>query len=307
MKWLEVKITYEAEDPALAADLIADIFYGLGSGGVVVDDPDLETSEKWDADCVPLPKKPAVTAYLPADDRIGQSCMTINNHLSRMAVAGTVTGSINYRQVNEEDWAESWKAFFHPKKISDTFVIKPTWHDYTPKAGEQIIELDPGMAFGAGTHQSTILCVRMLENYLNPGQSVLDVGTGSGILLVAASKLGACQLTGVDVDPSAVAIARENLLLNSVDETVFDVKCGDLVNDLTGQYDLVVANILADVICNLLDDLDKVLKPGGLFIGSGIIENARSEVLKKLEHKGYGLIETLTDQEWVAIAARRGV
>ena len=304
MQWLEVKVTFGAQEIERAADLIADIFYDLGAKGVVLDDPVADPAQDWGADALPPPAVPAVTAYLPVDDALERSCMDLTARLGRLAARQTMRYAIAYRKVDEEDWAESWKVFFHPQKVTEHLVVKPTWREYIPRNGEQIIEIDPGMAFGTGTHPTTILCIRLLEQHLAPGRSVLDVGTGSGILLIAAARLGAGRLAGVDSDPMAVAVARDNLLLNRVPPDRFDLHCGHLTEGLTGTYDVVVANILADVILDLLDRVGRVLKPAGLLICSGIIEARRVEIVDRMEKLGFEAISVAVQEEWVAVTGR---
>ena len=211
---------------------------------------------------------------------------------------------IQYQRMDEEDWAESWKDFFYPEQITPTMVVKPTWREYTPKPGQQVIEIDPGMAFGTGTHPTTALCIELLEKKVRTGQAILDVGTGSGILLIAAAKLGAAQLTGVDLDPVAVEVAEANLCLNGIPEERFKLSCGNLTETVGGRFDGVVANILADVIVDLLDYLPPLVKPGGWLICSGIIQAYRDRVVRKMSSCGFLVEEVLARGDWVALAGR---
>ncbi|MBI5062181.1 MAG: 50S ribosomal protein L11 methyltransferase [Desulfatitalea sp.] len=304
MQWIEAKVTFASDDENLAVELISDLFQNLGTSGVVVDDPHMEPVEGWGSDAVPRPLQPAVTGYLPADARLENRRAQLEQSLADLARNQGLRYTITYQALDEQDWAEAWKAFFHPQAITARLVVKPTWREYTPTPGQQVIEIDPGMAFGTGTHPTTAMCVQLLENHLQPDDSVLDVGTGSGILLIAAAKLGAGRLSGVDLDPIAVAIARENLDLNGLPKERADLHCGHLVDTVTERFDLVVANILADVIIDLLDQVPAVLAPGGRFICSGIVQDRREEVLRKMESRGLRVIETLDQDEWVALAGR---
>ncbi|MBI5896886.1 MAG: 50S ribosomal protein L11 methyltransferase [Desulfobacterales bacterium] len=304
MQWIEAKVTFASDDENLAVELISDLFQNLGTSGVVVDDPHMEPVEGWGSDAVPRPLQPAVTGYLPADARLENRRAQLEQSLADLARNQGLRYTITYQALDEQDWAEAWKAFFHPQPITARLVVKPTWREYTPTPGQQVIEIDPGMAFGTGTHPTTAMCVQLLENHLQPDDSVLDVGTGSGILLIAAAKLGAGRLSGVDLDPIAVAIARENLDLNGLPKERADLHCGHLVDTVTERFDLVVANILADVIIDLLDQVPAVLAPGGRFICSGIVQDRREEVLRKMESRGLRVIETLDQDEWVALAGR---
>jgi ribosomal protein L11 methyltransferase len=304
VQWIEAKVTFAAANENLAVELISDAFQNLGTSGVVVDDPHLTPQEGWGSDAVPRPRQPAVTGYLPADARLENKRATLERALYDLARKIGLRFTVAYQAIDEQDWAEAWKAFFHPQPITARLVVKPTWREYTPTAGQQVIEIDPGMAFGTGTHPTTAMCVQLLENHLQPGDAVLDVGTGSGILLIAAAKLGAGRLSGVDSDPIAVAVARENLDINAIPRERAELRCGHLVEMVTQRFEVVVANILADVILDLLDTVPAVLAPGGRFIGSGIVLGQRDEVRRKMEKCGLQVIECLERDEWVALVGR---
>jgi ribosomal protein L11 methyltransferase len=305
MQWIEAKVTFACAEDSLAVDLISDAFYALRVKGVVVDDPNLEPEESWAPDAVARPTLPAVTGYLPADPHWESLRQKLEDAISKTARDNAIDYTISYTPIDEQDWAESWKAFFHPQKITDNLVVKPTWREYHPQSGEQIIELDPGMAFGTGTHPTTMLCLQLLEKRLKPGDAVLDVGTGSGILLIAAAKLGATRLKGLDLDPMAVEVARRNLDLNRIEPAMAELTIGDLVHDVSGVYDVVVANILADVVIALLDDVPRVIKPGGCFICSGIIDARQADVAEKMTACGFTSIEVKQEEDWVAMAGMR--
>ena len=304
MQWTAAKIIFSSDNDDLAADLIADVFYGLKAKGVVIDDPGLEPQESWAPDAAERPTRPAVTGYIPADVQYEHRRFALERSLSRLSGEYPFDYTIEYTLIDEEDWAHSWKAFFWPRKITSRIVVKPTWREYVKEQGQLIIEIDPGMAFGTGTHPTTSLCIQLLEKYLQWGDAVLDVGTGSGILLIAAAKLGASQLAGVDLDPMAVDVARQNLIRNKVDPSTVKLDYGDLVNHVTGPYDVVVANILAEVIVDLLTDVVNVVKPGGLLICSGIIEASQTAVLEKMASCGFDLLDIQQDGEWVAMVGR---
>jgi len=183
-------------------------------------------------------------------------------------------------------------------------VVKPTWRDYRADTDEVVIELDPGMAFGTGTHPTTTMCISMIENYLEKGDLFLDIGTGSGILMIAAAKLGADKICGVDNDETAVNIAVENLRRNGIDAQRFLVNCANLVEGIKEKYDIVAANILSHVILDLLKDLGRVLKSGGVFICSGIVDKNETQVVAAMRNIGFEILETSSQDEWVAIAGR---
>ena len=302
MKWIEARIVFDFPDTGLAVELISNIFYELGLTGVVVEDPTMESTEEWVDAPQDIPDRNAVIGYIPADERIQDRCRRLESELSRLEEQTGIDLEIVYDETVEEDWAESWKQFFKPQKISDRLVVKPTWKAYTPVAEEIILEIDPGMAFGTGTHPTTCLCLELIEKYLKPHDTFLDIGTGSGILMIAAAKLGASTLTGIDTDPVAVEVARSNLVLNNIPADRFCVETGHLACGINTQFQLVVSNILSEVILRLLDDLETVLAENGMFIFSGITRQNLKEILDKIETKGFRAIQICTREEWAAVA-----
>jgi len=309
MKWVETRIVFDAPDPAAASDLIAEIFYDFGLQGVVVESPDVDSDLDWADNPLPRPQEHAVIGYFPKNAELPERCRILETRLSRLTQSFRtqsidMTCRIAYHDIDEEDWAESWKQYFFTEKITDTLVVKPTWRDYTPNPGEIILEIDPGMAFGTGTHPTTRLCIALIEKYLRPGDTFLDIGTGSGILMIAAAKLGAAKLTGIDNDAVAVDVARQNLLQNQISPNIFDVRAGNLVTDVSGRFSLVTANILSEVIVRLADDILPVLEKNAVFICSGIISVKQAMVEEKLRTRGFEILETRTQDEWVAMASR---
>lgn len=306
MKWIEITVYYRAENKAVAEDLIANAFAEAGVQGVAMEPTDEEPVEGWAKEVLPRPVlEDRVTGYVAENESVREVCRNLEAAVGRLASSHSIEPRFSYRQMDEEDWAESWKAFFWPEKIGDRVVVKPTWRDYTPGPEEIIIELDPGMAFGTGTHPTTRLCVGLLETFVRDGDSFLDVGTGSGILMVAAYKLGASKVRGIDIDPVAVAVSTENLVRNEVPDQARQVAAGDLARDVHDRFDLVVANILSEVILSLLDQVPAVLKPGGIFICSGIIDENASSVLEKMIAMGFDLLAVHHMEGWTAIAGRR--
>ena len=203
----------------------------------------------------------------------------------------------------EEDWENSWKAYYHPIRTGKHVVIVPVWEDFTPEPGDVTVLMDPGMAFGTGTHETTRLCAALLEEYVKPGCSVIDVGCGSGILAICASKLGAGECFACDIDPQAIKVAKENVRLNGADNVTCAVS--DLVRDvepIPGGYDVAAVNIVADVIIRLAPDLGRYLAPDGVAILSGIIDERADEVVSVMEKNGFRLIESKTENGWFAAA-----
>jgi ribosomal protein L11 methyltransferase len=304
MKWISAKVTFAHPDRNLMTDLVADIFYSLNLKGVIVDDPEQDPLQDWGEDAVPPSSTPGVTGYFADTSSVAYQCRTLEAELARLEKKLGITTHVSYSRVDEQDWAEAWKEYFWPEKITDRIVVKPTWRDYAATADEIIIEIDPGMAFGTGTHPTTSLCIRMIESYLRAGESFLDVGTGSGILSIAAAKLGAGRIIAVDNDEMAVSVAGRNLRVNGIDEKTFTLYCGNLVEQVPQTVDVVAANILAEVILDLLPDVAAVLKSGGTFIGSGIIMEKKDAIGSALKENGFTLVQELETEGWVAIAAK---
>lgn len=303
--WVAARVVFEAEEPEAAADLIADVFYELGLSGVVVETPGQDAEADWDPSVLPLSPTCAVTGYVAADDRADGFRRRLEAALSTLSGRSGIGWRIEYGEVDEEDWAESWKAHFHPERVGSRTVIRPSWEPYHPAAADVVIELDPGMAFGTGTHPTTRLCIRLLERWITPGARLLDVGTGSGILMCVAAAFGAGQMLGIDNDPLAVAVAAENLRRNEVAEDRFQVRAGDLLAGIDQPFDVVAANILTPVILKMLEDIDRVLALGGIVIVSGVLEENAETVAARMREKGLEILETRTWEGWAAMAARR--
>lgn len=205
--------------------------------------------------------------------------------------------------VNEEDWANNWKQYYHTQRIGKRIIVTPSWEEYTPVEGEVQMRLDPGMAFGTGTHDTTRLCLELLEEVVTPETRILDVGTGSGILSVGGVLLGAPSALGVDIDPVAVKVADENAEINGVtDKTEF--VCGDLTDKVHGKFEIVTANIVADVIIRLLSTVKNYLLKGGVLIVSGIIDTRADEVENACHEAGFVTEKRLEHGGWVAIKLR---
>lgn len=211
---------------------------------------------------------------------------------------------LDTKKIQEEDWANNWKKYFKPVEVGNNLVIKPTWEDYENTQNKVVVEIDPSMSFGSGQHETTRLCMAMLEPYINGETRMLDVGTGSGILAVEALLLGAKSVEAVDIDPLSVRVAKENAMLNGVADRL-DVKQSDLSKDVKGTYNLITANIVADIIIRLLEDIDRILEEGGTLIASGIIDVREADVVNALEAKGYAVTETRYERGWVALAAKK--
>ncbi|HEY3379589.1 MAG TPA: 50S ribosomal protein L11 methyltransferase [Armatimonadota bacterium] len=207
--------------------------------------------------------------------------------------------------MEDQDWLEGWKQYFSPLEISSRLAVVPSWETFTPKPEQAIITLDPGMAFGTGTHGTTYTCLLALSNYLTPGMRVCDVGTGSGILAIAAVKLGAREIVATDNDPLAVRVAQENAELNGVAGNI-DFRVNDLLADIAGPFDLVLANILAPVILLLIPQLPQILPPGALFISSGYITSQEDEIRTALQAAGHVILARYEREDWVTTVSSAG-
>ena len=312
MNWKEVRVTASQE----AEEAVVNLFYEAGAKGTAIESAanlsairDNKTVNYVDDRILAMdPETSCVTGYLPDDENFETQLRQIKQGLSHLLEWGLDPGArtVTVREMAEEDWANSWKQFYKPTKIGDKIVIKPTWEPYTAQAGEMIVNMDPGMAFGTGTHETTQLCVLALEKYLHPDDLVYDVGCGSGILSIVAGKLGAQKVVGVDFDPVAVDAARSNVALNDLSEQV-GIEEGDLLEVISQdhQADLVVSNILAEVIIRLADSIRLYLKDDGIFIASGIIHEHLNEVKNALKIRAFDIVATDAMGEWDAVVARK--
>ena len=250
-----------------------------------------------------------IKVYLPQNAQGAEQLSQIREGLARLKGMEESSAwgrlEVQLQNVSEEDWSTSWKKYYHPIQVSDRLTICPSWEEYEKKSPDEIVlRMDPGMAFGTGTHDTTLLCLRALQAALTPEKSVLDVGTGSGILAIGAALLGAGEVYGCDIDENSVRIAGENAALNGVGERI-TFRQGDLARDVDGQYDVVTANIVADIILRLIDDIPRVMKPGGTFIASGIIEEREDEILQKLAASGFSVLDCRRSGGWSAIVSTR--
>lgn len=311
MKWCEISIQTSHE----AVELIAEIFRDLGASGVVIEDPELVndyiTSGKWDYTDIPIAKETEVVvekAYLPVNGELEGRIQTLQQEIKALASRGvnTAPAVLTTAELQDEDWSDTWKQYFHTEKPGERVVIKPTWEEYEPKDDEVVIELDPGAAFGTGTHATTSMCIRQLEKLVKPGMTVFDVGTGSGILSIISAKLGAKNIQAVDYDDSVLKIVEENLEQNNVQD-IISVAQSDLMQNVHGKAELVIANIIADIIIRLFDQLDEHLEQGGTLLTSGIIEDRIEDVLAAAEAHGYGVVERLENKGWACITFKRKV
>lgn len=312
MQWCEAIVHTTAE----GADLVSDLLMRLGAAGTeIVDRGDVPDPDKpgvyWELYDQKLlesmPEDVLVKGWFQRDEQTNETLQSVRQELSRLNGFGLDMGTLamEMQNVADEDWSEVWKQYYKPFRVGARLVVKPTWESYTAKPDDLVIELDPGMAFGTGTHETTNMCMQLLEKHLTNGMRVMDVGTGSGILAIAAAKLGATDVLAIDIDPDAVKVAKENVALNGAGEHV-RVVAGDLVKSESMPCELAVANIVADAICMLAAPLTRHLVRNGLLICSGIIREREQDVLAAAQEAGYAVIDRLTKGEWVALALRSG-
>ncbi|AXU28468.1 TPA: 50S ribosomal protein L11 methyltransferase [Clostridioides difficile] len=309
--WIEItiKTTTEAVEP------ITNILYEQGAGGAVIEDPkDFLFQKKneldWDYVEEEVFKKNEeddvlIKTYVSEEKNVMEFVEIIKQKVLGLKDFGIDIGegSVSLDQVNEADWANAWKAYYKPTKVGQRVVVKPTWEDYAMQDGDLIIELDPGMAFGTGTHETTSMCIRELEKYVNKDSKVFDIGCGSGILAIAAAKLGAKEVVAVDLDEVAVKVAKENVLENKVEKSV-SVMHGNLTDVIKDKADVIVANIIADIIKILAKDVQNFMKEDAIFISSGIILDKVEEVKESLIENGFEIVEVQKLGEWSAIVSK---
>lgn len=307
-KWIEIKIVTSSA----ALEPVSGIFYGLDVKGVAIEDPNDILDRKQDALSWDFAdtnifeygdRAAVVKGYFSKDDNIEEIVKYTEGKLSELKDMGIDLGpcKVISTPIFEQDWATEWKKYYKTTKLGKKIVIKPTWEEYIPINDEIIVELDPGMAFGTGTHETTMMCVEALEKYLNKNDDVIDIGTGSGILAITASKLGAKSVTGVDLDEVAVSAARENVSFNNI--TNVNILHGNLIDVVKEQANIIVANIIADIVIYLSEVITPLIKENGLFIASGIINDRKEDVVTALIKNGFEIKEVNELGEWVAIVA----
>lgn len=324
MKWYELTISTTEE----AQEMISNFLHEMGAGGVSIEESgtlnkprDTSLGQWYELPLNDIPEGQAIIkGYFTEDTDTDALIEVLKPRIEELREFDIDPGDVVYSAVavDDEDWATAWKQYFKPIRVSDKLTIKPTWEDYEAAPDERIIELDPGMAFGTGTHPTTALCLQTLESVVRGGEEMIDVGTGSGILAIGACRLGAKSVLALDLDPVAVSSATENVKLNDLSNQI-EVRLSDLLGVLKeGEagtassklhvslpVDLVVANILAEIILLFVDDVYAALKPNGIYIASGIYKNKESDVEDGLIRSGFEIVEKRRDEDWIAFVARK--
>lgn len=303
MNWTQLCITVDNKFTEIASDICNMV---LRSGIYVEDYSDLEEGAREIAHIDLIDEEllnknrniSIIHLYFSEEDNLSEALDYLEQALNNAGVEYTIDKSA----IKDSDWAENWKKYFKATEIGEKLVICPSWEEYT-NSEKAILKIDPGAAFGTGTHATTSLCLALLERYTKIGDTVLDIGCGSGILGIAACLLGADSATGVDIDPTSVKVAKENAEINNVtDKTEFLV--GDLADKINGRYNIVCANIVADIIIRLTSDIHKYLKDDAVYITSGIIDIRVDEVKDAFEKAGLTILDELKKDNWYAFALK---
>ncbi len=301
-EWIQIKVTVKLEE---LDDTVA--VMNMVSNYLQIEDYsdiDLKTcyGDLIDESILNADKTVAsVLVYLSADGGAADTLSFLRGRFAELSIDATITVS----GVNEEDWANSWKEYYKPIKIGEKIVIVPAWEKYTQQEGEIIVRMDPGMAFGTGTHETTRLVIKLLEKYIKNGMRVADVGCGSGILAICASKLGAAECKAYDIDPVAVKVANENIK----DSGLTNVSCevSDLLRqvDNSAPYDVICANIVADIIIRMMPDVGALMNEASVILASGIIVERSQDVISAFDENGFKVVERIDENGWCALAVMK--
>jgi len=307
--WIEVTVLTSSE----ATEAVAGFLYNCDVEGVSIEDvADVEFKKEnlgfadfINESVLTIEEGAMVKGYFKDSENFMNTLNYIKESVDKLGEFGFDKGEgiVTYHKVNEDDWANNWKQYYKPAKVGEHIVVKPTWEDYEEKPGEVVVELDPGMAFGTGTHETTRMCIKALEKKVKGDTTVFDIGTGSGILSIAAAKLGAKHVVGVDLDPVAVESAKKNLEFNKVNN--IEILYGDLMEVVEGKANIVVANILADIIMFLSEGVRAFIEDEGYFIASGILNTQRDKIADKLKTLNFIIEEVMEDGEWICIIAKK--
>ncbi|MEW5736482.1 MAG: 50S ribosomal protein L11 methyltransferase [Thermodesulfobacteriota bacterium] len=304
---LALTLLWQSPEPEIASELLAAAFFECGVSSFQV----LTPGETGLIDDGPYGRKlgdleNGLVAYIPDDGAALELRDEVHRVVSRLAENFPLAFSVSLEPLAHQNWQEKYKEFFHTKRIGQRIVIRPSWEDYSPCPGDVVLSLDPGMAFGTGSHPTTALCLALLEKHLPMGAAFLDVGTGSGILLIAGLLLSEGTAVGVDNDAEALCVARENILRNGIDPNRFRLACGDLTEMLdTDPFSLVVANIELSPVTRLLSLIGPTLKPGTRFICSGILAEKSAEVCTLLAYYNFRLEDQESAEGWWAACAKK--
>lgn len=287
MDWIKLTVTTTNE----ASEAVINLLMENGAGGVEIDDSDLSQVE--------------LATYFQAQAGLVELLPELEQKIAQLREFGLDPGkgTVKLAELDDDSWADVWKKYYHPVRLTRYLTIVPSWESYTPETtDEKVIKLDPGRAFGTGTHPTTKLALQALETVVRGGETMIDVGTGSGVLSIAAKYFGVAQIAAYDVDAEAVKAAEENLALNGMQDAI-TVGANDLLAGIKAKVGLITANILAEIIVPLIPQAYECLKPGGIFITSGIITDKKDLIVSEIEAKGFVIDQILNIKDWYSIIA----
>ena len=301
MKWIKVRVDYFSDNLVETKAKLVNMFNEIGINQVEVIDYFSENELDYNANFSSKNDVWSIIGYV-VDNRFANTKLNIifNNLKEFMENENEFMYEIFTAKCNDEDWQDEWKKYFHTVNITDNIVIKPSWDEYEPSDNEIVVEIDPGLAFGTGTHETTSLCVEFLEKYAQNKKKLLDIGCGSGILMLIGKKLGVEKVVGIDIDEKVNDVVLENFSKNGINEN-FQVIIGNLVDDVNEKYDLVVSNILVDVLEKLLEDIEKILERDATVIFSGILNEKEEAFLKKAKNYNLKQIDRKEKNNWVSL------
>ena len=301
MKWIKVKVDYFSDNSAISKGKIINIFEEIGIKETEAIDYFSDNSLDYNRNFKNENKIWSIAGYIIDNRFSGSKLKIINENLEKYAVENEDFGyEIYTSRCSDDDWKDEWKKYFHTVKITDNIIIKPSWDSYEATGNEKIIEIDPGMAFGTGTHETTSLCVEFLEKYSNGRKKLLDIGCGSGILMLIGKKIGIDNVTGIDIDDKVEEVVKENFRKNDIFEN-FEIIIGNLVDNINDKYDIVVSNILVDVLIELLENIEKVLDKNAIVIFSGILKEKEEEFVEKTGLYKLKNIDRNEKNNWVSL------
>ena len=301
MKWIKVRVDYFSDNLEETKAKLVNMFNEIGINQVEVVDYFSENELDYNANFSSKNDVWSIIGYV-VDNRFANTKLNIifNNLKEFTENENEFMYEIFTAKCNDEDWQDEWKKYFHTVNITDNIVIKPSWDEYEPSDNEIVVEIDPGLAFGTGTHETTSLCVEFLEKYAQNKKKLLDIGCGSGILMLIGKKSGVEKVVGIDIDEKVNDVVLENFSKNGINEN-FQVIIGNLVDDVNEKYDLVVSNILVDVLEKLLEDIEKILEKDAIVIFSGILNEKEEAFLKKAKNYNLKQIDRKEKNNWVSL------
>ena len=301
MKWIKVRVDYFSDNLEETKAKLVNMFNEIGINQIEVIDYFSENKLDYNDNFSIKNDVWSIIGYI-VDNRFANTKLNIifNNLKEFMESENEFIYEIFTAKCNDEDWQDEWKKYFHTVNITDNIVIKPSWDEYEPSDNEIVVEIDPGLAFGTGTHETTSLCVEFLEKYAQNKKKLLDIGCGSGILMLIGKKLGVEKVVGIDIDEKVNDGVLENFSKNGINDN-FQVIIGNLVDNVNEKYDLVVSNILVDVLEKLLEDIEKALEKGAIVIFSGILNEKKEAFLKKAKNYNLKQIDRKDKNNWVSL------